>query len=78
MDTLAHLIGKNHPGGQQMDVAVKVFQGDDLLAEKIITNPPVLAADSDGLPIDFQKLRIEITADAVGGGAPRKARIKER
>lgn len=76
LDSLEPLIGKNLPGGRQIDVSLKVFQGDRLLAEKILTNPPALATNTGESPIDFQKLRIEITADSVGRGPSRKARIK--
>lgn len=80
IDNLEVLIAKNAPGGQQIDIIAKVFEGDTLLtekvfmlADKVFTNRS--AGNAVGSPVEFNTLRIEIVAQPVGGGASRKAKI---
>ena len=73
--SLEPLVGKTLPGGRQIDVSLRVFQGDRLLAEKVVTNPQLITPTAGTAPIDFEKLTIEISAHPLGGGPSRKARI---
>ena len=72
-DSLEALFAKSAPGGRQIDIVAKVFEGDSLLAEKVFTN--VSAANTVGSPVEFKNLRIEIVAQPVGGGASRQVKI---
>jgi hypothetical protein len=78
IDNLEVLIAKSAPGGKQIDIVARVFEGDNLLREKVFpladkgfTN---LSGANVGSPVEFKDLRIEIVAEPVGGGAPRKAK----
>jgi hypothetical protein len=73
IDSLEVLFAKSAPGGQQIDIIARMFEGDSLLAEKVFTN--ISAANTVGSPVEFKNLRIEIVAQPVGGGASRQAKI---
>jgi hypothetical protein len=73
LDSLEGLFAKSAPGGRQIGIIAKVFEGDSLLAEKVFTN--ISAANTVGSPVEFENLRIEIVAHPVGGGASRQAKI---
>jgi hypothetical protein len=72
LDSLEVLFTKNAPGGRQIDLIARVFRGDSLLAEKVFTD--ISTANTIGSPVAFENLRIEIVAQDVGGGSPRKAK----
>jgi hypothetical protein len=71
IDSLEVMFAKSAPGGRQIDIITKVFEGDTLLAEKVFTN--ISAANTVSSPVEFKNLRIEIVAHPVGGGAFRQA-----
>jgi hypothetical protein len=73
IDSLEVLFAKSAPGGRQIDLIAKVFEGGSLLAEKVFTN--ISTANTVGSPVEFKNLRIEIVAHPVGGGALRQAKI---
>jgi Domain of unknown function (DUF4062) len=73
IDSLEALFAKSAPGGHQIDIIARVFEGDSLLAEKVFTN--ISATNAVGSPVEFKDLRIEIVAHPVGGGASRQAKI---
>ena len=80
IDNLEALIAKSAPGGHQIDIIARVFEGDSLLREKVFTLADkvftnISAANAVGSPVEFKNLRIEIVAHPVGGGAYRQPKI---
>jgi Domain of unknown function (DUF4062) len=74
IDSLGVLFTKSAPGGHLIDVIARVFEGDNLLAEKVFTN--ISATNEVGSHVEFKNLRIEIVAQPIGGGASRQAKIR--